>query len=145
MRILAFASLVLLASACSAVDNFDRFKFVNDGGNNDFTRNLPGFGEACTGTCDVGNASRPLQCLTTLNGQSFPGGICTRACTLGMLGSCSDYPDAVCVHIENQDLCLPRCDPSLNRNCRLNYACCDAGHQVTIAGACAPPDTNLCH
>src|SRR5439155_4505512 len=112
---LAFASLVLVAAslgACSAVDNFEKFKFVQDAGADDLAMGLPGFGQPCTDQCQVGNALRPLMCLKMLGSRTIPGGMCTRGCTIGGSISCSDYPDAVCTLVESTDVCLPRCDPS---------------------------------
>jgi hypothetical protein len=147
MRSLAFASLLFAAAlgACSAVDNFDKFKFVDDGGTGgDMTGQPPGFGQPCTDQCQTAVASRPLTCLKTINGETIPGGMCTRQCSPGTAIACSEYPDAVCTHIESMDLCLPRCDASLGRGCRTGLACCDNRHIVSLAGACAPPNTDLC-
>ena len=52
---------------------------------------------------------------------------------------------ADCVTVENMDVCLPHCDPSLGRNCRTNYSCCANHNVVTAAGDCAPSTTDLCH
>ena len=151
MRSLAFASLVLVAAsagACSAVDNFDKFKFVDDGGTDGGTAgvdmSLPGFGQPCTDQCQA-SPLRPLMCLKMLGSRPIPGGMCTRACTITGAISCSDYPDAVCVHVESMDVCLPRCDPSQNRTCRTGLSCCDNQNVVTGPGACAPSTTDLCH
>lgn len=144
MRGRAFALWLLLAGgtlgACSALDDFDRFHFT-DAGVAGADLGLPGFGAACVDQCGPG-----LTCLHSLNGKTFAGGMCTHACnpTLGPV-ACSDVPDAVCAGLENMGLCLPRCDPSMGRACRAGYSCCANGHEVTMMGACAPPDTNLCH
>jgi hypothetical protein len=149
VRSLAFASLVCLGAlvgACTAVDNFNDFHFVDGGGVGDGGQ-LPGFGQACTDTCAPGPvANRPLSCFTQIGGKPAPGGICTHSCTasIGAI-TCGDLPDAVCVTVENTDLCLPRCDLSMGRGCRKDYSCCAAGNTVTGPGACAPSQTNLCH
>src|SRR5438270_7004254 len=125
MRSLAFASLVLAAAAvaCSAVDNFDKFKFVQDAGPDDLAMGLPGFGQPCTDQCQVGNALRPLMCVKMLGSRTVPNGMCTRGCTIGGAISCSDYADAVCTHVEGMDVCLQHCDPSTGRNCRTGFSC----------------------
>jgi hypothetical protein len=150
MRSLAFASLVFaaaLAGACTAVDNFNDFKFVDGGGSRDLGGQLPGFGQPCTDSCAPGPVlSRPLSCFTQIGGKTVPGGICTRTCTASAGAvACSDYPDSLCVTVENTDLCLPRCDPSMGRGCRTGFGCCMGGNVVTGPGACAPTQTNLCH
>src|SRR2546421_555228 len=114
MRSLAFASLVILAAAvtvvgaCSAVDNFNHFKFADDGGAGDAMTGggLPGFGQPCTDQCQGGDALRPVMCVKSLGGKTVPGGICTRGCTVGGAVSCSDFADAACVHVEGMDVCL---------------------------------------
>jgi hypothetical protein len=153
MRSVAFASLVVVAAligACTAVDDFNKFSF-NDGGAGDLGK-LPGFGQACTDSCEPGASApaRPLVCVHMLGSRTVPnGGICTRTCTAGGATnvSCSDYgvDTAACVTVENMDLCLPRCDPSIGRNCRTGFSCCDSHNVVTVAGECAPPQTDLCH
>jgi hypothetical protein len=149
-----FLGLVLVAAgalgACSAVDNFNRFHFVSDGGTDlagaDMTPALPTFGQACVDQCASPSPMHALTCFHMFGQISAPGGICTHSCNaqLGNLG-CSDVPDANCVTVEGMDVCLPRCDPSLGKNCRPNYGCCANGQVVTGQGSCAPTDTNLCH
>lgn len=145
---LALVAAAALA-ACSAIDNFNKYHFVYDGGSDDLgdmTPALPTFGQACTDQCASPNPMRPLTCYHAIGSVTAPGGICTHACnaTLGAI-SCSDLPDAVCVTVENMDLCLVRCDPSMGKNCRVDYACCAGGKVTTMPGACAPTETNLCH
>lgn len=151
MRSLAFASVVLIAAfvgACTAIDNFNDFKFVHDGGSGgDMPSSLPGFGQPCTDTCAPGNVlNRPLSCFKMFGGVPVPGGICTHSCmaSAGAI-SCSDLPDSACVTVENMDVCLPKCDVSAGRSCRTSFGCCANGNQVTGPGACAPTQTNLCH
>ncbi|MDB4968551.1 MAG: hypothetical protein JWN44_4240 [Myxococcales bacterium] len=147
MRQLACASLILAAlfGACSAVDNFDKFKFVDDGGTTGVDMSPPGFGDVCAGQCQVVNPQRPLSCFTAFGSRTIPGGMCTRTCTLGSgLLACNDYPDSTCVHVEGMDVCLPRCDPSQSRNCRTGLSCCANNNVVSNAGACAPATTDLC-
>ncbi len=151
MRGLAFAAVVAAATvlgACSAVDNFNDFKFDKDAGTAaDLTPPLPGFGEPCPdGICAVGSTPlRPLMCVTMMGSVSVPGGICTRPCTTTIMTSCSDYQDAACTTVENMDWCLQRCDPSMGRGCRPGFACCANGAMTMNAGECAPAMTNLCH
>ncbi len=153
MRSFAFASLVAVAAvfgACSAVDNFTKFTFVDGGGGGDMTgAQLPGFGQQCTDTCAPGASapSRPLMCVKMFGSRMVPGGICTRTCTAGSIISCSDYGTGVadCVTVEGMDLCLPHCDPSIGRNCRTNFSCCANHNVVTTMGDCAPSTTDLCH
>ena len=150
MRSLAFASIVVAAAllgACTAVDNFNDFHFVDGGAVRDMTGAPPGFGQPCTDSCAPGSvANRPLSCVKTLGSIPVPGGICTHSCqaSLGTIG-CSDLTDASCVTVENMDVCLPHCDPSVGRNCRTNYSCCANHNVVTNAGDCAPSTTDLCH
>jgi hypothetical protein len=135
---LVFALLSTLAAGCTAIDDFDRFTFGDMGP-------LPGFGEPCNGQCAVGNVDRPLECYSKIGDRDVPGGMCTRACNILLLTSCSDYPDAVCVHVQGIDICLQRCNPSINVNCRTGFSCCDSMQPVNGPGACAPPETDLCH
>ncbi len=147
MRSFAFASILAAAAlgACTAVDNFDDFKFVSDGGTGDLAGTLPGFGQPCTDACQAGTLGRPLMCFKSFGPVSVPGGICTRSCSMGAgVIACSDYPEAVCTTVENMDVCLPRCDVSQGRTCRPGFACCAGNVMVQGPGACAPPTTNLC-
>jgi hypothetical protein len=132
----------LVAGACSAVDNYNDFKFVLDGGS-DMIANLPTFGQACTDVCAP--ATRPLSCYKMFGSKTVPGGMCTHSCTasLGNIG-CADLNEANCVTVENMDVCLPRCDESTGRNCRSNYSCCASMMTVTGPGSCAPTMTDLC-
>jgi hypothetical protein len=147
VRSLAFASLIVIAAlaACSAVDDFTRFKFVEDGGSrahDDLAGSpLPGFGDSCSSACDS-NLLHPLSCFQDFNGKTAPGGICTRQCSSA--AACADLPDAVCVTVENIAVCLPRCDLFASKTCRSMYDCCANG-KPAVAGACAPTDTSLCH
>jgi hypothetical protein len=152
MRSLAFASLVIGAAifgACSAVDDFTRFSFTDGGGGGDMAGTLPNFGQPCTDACAPGASApaRPLTCVKMIGSRSVPNGICTRTCIAGSVVSCSDYGigAADCVTVENTDLCLPHCDPSIGRNCRTNFSCCANHNVVTTMGACAPSTTDLCH
>ncbi len=151
MRSLAFASLLVIAGivgACSAVDNFNKFTFTDGGASGDML-GLPGFGQPCTDSCAPGaTASQPLMCFHMFGSRTIPGGICTRTCTMAAgQAACADYglDVAACATVEGMDVCLPRCDPSLGRNCRTGFSCCANMNVVTVAGACAPTQTNLCH
>lgn len=144
--VLAFSILCLALGGCSAIDDFNQFHFVDDGGaaaGQDMTPALPGFGEACVNQC----ASSDLSCVHMAGNLTLPGGICTRACnpTLGVV-ACNDLPNAFCVQVDNNmALCLPRCDLGMGRDCRAGYDCCFNGKPATM-GVCAPPDTNnVCH
>jgi hypothetical protein len=130
---------VALLGGCTAVDNFDKFTFVDAG-------TLPGFGQACMTDCAQPNPLRPLMCYHMFGSRNVPGGMCTRSCTasLGPL-ACSDFPDAACVTVEGMDVCLLRCDPSIGRNCRNNYSCCANHTVVTGPGTCAPTESDVCH
>jgi hypothetical protein len=142
------ASLMLAAAlgACTAVDDFRKFKFVDDGGTGDLAGTLPGFGQPCTTDCAQPNPLRPLTCFHMFGSRTIPGGICTRSCsTAAGAVACADFPDAACVTVENVDVCLPRCDPSVGRNCRTGFSCCDSNNVVTGPGTCAPTMTDLCH
>ena len=152
MRNLAFASLVAIAAvlgACSAIDDFTKFKF-SDGGevNTDMgAANLPDFGQPCVDQCAPGAggaAGRPLTCMHMFGSKTAPGGMCTRACTTAI--GCLEYGVNVadCVTIEGISVCLPHCDATTGRNCRSNYSCCSMGNVVTTAGDCAPSTTDLC-
>lgn len=153
MRASLFAIVLVAAGAlgaCSAVDNFNHFHFVYDGGTDlagaDMTPAPPSFGQACVDQCASPTVARPVTCYHMFGSVTVPGGMCTHGCnaSLGNIG-CSDLPDSTCVTVENMDVCLPRCDTSLGKNCRPNYACCSGGKVVTDAGNCAPMDANLCH
>ncbi|HEY2746931.1 MAG TPA: hypothetical protein VGL86_20050 [Polyangia bacterium] len=154
MRNLAFALLVVAAAAlgaCSAIDDFTKFKF-SDGGeiNTDMGgANLPDFGQACVDDCAPGAgaaAGHPLTCMHNVGSRTLPGGMCTRACTPGVAG-CIEYGAnaADCVTIEGVSVCLPHCDSTLGRNCRTNYSCCSNMSVVTTAGDCAPSNADICH
>lgn len=149
MRRLAFAFLLALAG-CSAADDFDKFKFVEDGGHDlaggDMAGTLPGFGEACNGMCQPGASApaRPLMCETMFGGRMIPNGDCTRACIIGAAVACTDYGEAVCGHVEGMDVCLRACDPTLGHNCRAGFACCANNNVTTGPGACAPANTDFC-
>jgi hypothetical protein len=148
MRALPLLALALAAlfAACTAIDDFNKFKFVTDGGSGGDMLALPGFGQACTDSCAQPVPLRPLMCVHMIGNRTVTGGICTRTCTAGAgAAACSDFSDAVCVTVESTDLCLPHCDASLGRNCRTGFSCCDNHNVVTGAGACAPPTTDLCH
>jgi hypothetical protein len=153
MRSIVFASLVAVAAvcgACTAIDDFSKFTFVDSGVvNTDMGGgNLPGFGQACTDSCAPGASApaRPLTCFTMLGSRAVPGGMCTRTCTPTAI-SCSDYGVGVadCVTVEGTAVCLPHCDASLGRECRTGFSCCASGNVVTVNGDCAPPQTDLCH
>jgi hypothetical protein len=154
MRKLAFASLVALAAvigACSAIDDFHKFHFSDGGGlaGDMGGSTLPGFGQACVDTCDPGPGAalgRSLTCFHNFGSQSIPGGMCTRTCTPGV-AACIDYGTGVadCVTVEGMAVCLPHCDSTVGRGCRSGFECCANGHAVTMAGDCAPSQTDLCH
>jgi hypothetical protein len=146
MRASVIALLLLAAggalAGCSAVDDFHKFDFVDDGGldqGRDLAPGLPGFGDACVDQC----APSTLSCVHTVNGLTFDGGMCTRSCNpaLGAV-ACGDLADSFCVDVGGMGLCLPRCDPQMGSVCRPKYACCNNGKMVTMPGVCAPPDTN---
>jgi hypothetical protein len=145
LGLVAALGLAALVGACTAIDNFNHFSFVYDAGAEDMLPE-PNFGQACSDTCAQPVPSRPLMCLHMIGSRTAQGGICTRTCTASAgAAACSDFADAVCVTVEGMDLCLPHCDPSVGRNCRTGYACCDNHNVITTAGACAPPTTDLCH
>ncbi|MCU1282349.1 MAG: hypothetical protein JWM53_5895 [bacterium] len=152
MRNLAFASLLAAAAligACSAVDDFTKFTFVDGGGGPVDTDmgGLPGFGQACTDSCAVGaDPTHPLTCFHMFGSRTVTGGMCTRTCNMGSPISCTNLGigSADCVTVEGMDLCLPHCDASLGRNCRTNFSCCANRAVVNGAGDCAPPTTDLC-
>ena len=152
MRSFAFASLVVVAAAfgaCSAVDDFRKFSFADGGGAlDDMGTGLPEFGQACVDSCAVGpDPTHPLMCFHSFGSRTAPGGICTRTCSASVAASCVSLGlgAADCVTVENMDVCLPHCDPSVGRNCRTNYSCCANHNVVTNAGDCAPSATDLCH
>jgi hypothetical protein len=151
LMVLVVASLAL--GACSAVDDFSKFKFQDDAGaavtgdmagggdlaSVDMTPvgTVPGFGQPCTTVCAVG-----LTCAKEFGGKApAPGGICTRSCAVM---TCSDLPNATCVSLNNIEVCMPRCNPSQNQSCRPSYLCCDGNSQTTGMGACSPPNTDFC-
>jgi hypothetical protein len=148
MRGLAFAFLALVTfDGCSAVDDFSKFKFADDGGSTDMAGGaLPGFGEACTNECAPGQSAptRPLMCYTMFGSRMVPGGDCTRSCIPGLAISCTDYGDAVCAHVEGMDVCLRGCNPTMGHNCRTGYDCCANMTSTTGPGACAPTGTDFC-
>ena len=155
MRNLAFASLVSLAAlfgACSAIDDFTKFKFTDGGGDmsGDMgSANLPDFGQPCVDSCAPGagaGSGRPLMCAHMFGSRTVPGGMCTRSCTPGVIG-CLDYggPDvADCVTVEGTSVCLPHCDSTVGKNCRSGYSCCNNKAVVTTAGDCAPSNADIC-
>jgi hypothetical protein len=155
MRNLAFASLVSLAAlfgACSAIDDFTKFKFTDGGGNDDMSGdmgspNLPDFGQACVDSCAPGAGAalgHPLMCVHMFGSRTVPGGMCTRSCTAAI--GCLEYGAnaADCVTVEGTTVCLPHCDATIGKNCRSNYSCCSNKAVVTTAGDCAPSTTDLC-
>lgn len=150
MRGPAFAFLAsALLCACSAVDDFGKFHFVEDGGHpgGDMAGGgLPGFDEACTTACAPGPSApaRPLMCYMMFGTRPVPGGDCTRTCVAGLPISCTDYGEAVCRRVENMDVCLRSCNPSLGHNCRSGFDCCASGMPTTGQGACAPANTDFC-
>ncbi len=154
MRNLAFASLVSLSAlfgACSAIDDFTKFKFSDGGGGVDMDMggaNPPDFGQACVDSCAPGagaTAGHPLTCFHTFGSRTVPGGMCTRACTPGV-AACIEYGAnaADCVTVEGISVCLPHCDSTIGRNCRTDYSCCNNMAVVTTAGDCAPSNANIC-
>jgi hypothetical protein len=155
MRNFAFASMIVVAGilgACSAVDDFTKFTFADGGSvNTDMGgANLPGFGQSCVDSCDPGPGAtlgHSLTCFHDFGGKTVPGGMCTRTCTAGAVGACSDLgvDAADCVTVEGIAVCLPRCNPMIGRNCRTNYSCCANHNVVTDAGDCAPSTTDVCH
>ncbi|HEX9104071.1 MAG TPA: hypothetical protein VF997_17790 [Polyangia bacterium] len=151
MRNFAFASLVVAVAvigACSAVDDFTKFKFSDGGATGDMNGALPEFGQACVDACAVGaDPAHPLSCYHMFGMIAVPGGICTHSCNPASVVSCAGIGIGVadCVTVENTDVCLPHCDPSVGRNCRTNYSCCANHNVVTDVGDCAPSTTDLCH
>ena len=151
MRSFAFASLVVVAAlfgACSAVDDFRKFTFADGGALNTDMGGLPEFGQPCTDTCAVGSdPTHPLMCFRSFGSRLAPGGICTHTCSATVAASCVGLGVGVadCVTVENMDVCLPHCDPSVGRNCRTGYSCCANHNVVNDAGDCAPSTTDLCH
>lgn len=162
MRLLAFA-LIVVAGACSAVDDFSRFHFGNDGGNGsgggggivandlsvgksdggpadaappsgpDIAQPLPTFGDPCGTDCVA-----PYTCYHL--GAKDTMGICSRTCVTTNTTACLDL-GASCVTVEGTTLCMPNC--GLTQPCRSDLACC-ANMKTSAIGVCAPPMTDFC-
>jgi hypothetical protein len=151
----ALLIVALLAGGCTAIDKFDQFRFTDGGGAGDLAGDLalapdlltlPGsspFGGACmlVSDCMQYQIVRPVNCITAQGGVTFPGGICSRACTGG--SSCSDYPNAGCAPIAGGMMCLTRCMKTGGPPCRTGYSCCNNG-SGSNDGFCAPTSSPVC-
>jgi len=154
-------AVATVGGGCTALDSFD-FRFAKDGGADlaiadaqapDAQVGGPdlgglAFGAPCASgdTCKTYVAGKPLTCLTEINGQQLPDGICTRTCTPGVTG-CADFvgvgQGAECVTISGQPLCLPRCNTPINADCRKSWSCCN-GATTSSVGDCAPSNSDVC-
>lgn len=170
MRGLAFV-LIVAAGACSAVDDFSRFKFDSGGAGGGTAAGGGGGGTAggggTTGGADlavardaggngpdlagplpgygapcVDECAAPNSCFHL--GSKDPNGICTRTCSTSNSTACSGV-DATCVTVEGMTLCMPNCNALANKSCRSDLTCCANGKPTTLtAGQCAPADTDFC-
>jgi hypothetical protein len=147
MRALLLALLVAVAG-CEAIDDFD-FHFDGGADGGDAGAGLVPFGEACMpNQCQQYGPQRPVSCLTTINASginvTFPGGMCSRACTPGV-GACSDFGigAADCVMIDNGAFCVPHCNAGPGTECRTGYNCCVNNKPTTGPGSCVP--ANKCN
>jgi len=130
-----------LAGACSAVDDFTAFRFVDDGGASD----LFGVGGDLAGSvvgdpCNVGGCSDGLTCFGAVGNASFPGGLCSRPCG----GGTSCPARSSCAQIDGTALCLQSCNPTVGIDCRAGWSCCDGQRVVLGPGLCAPSSSNFC-
>jgi hypothetical protein len=161
LRALAFA-LIIAAGACSAVDDFSRFKFAGDGGTTvvvdmrvvsdgssapgpDMTTVVtpPGFGEVCTVDCATGFTCFQIP-NSGSNGNKTTVNICSRSCSSGNVTACTAL-DATCVTVENMTLCMPNCTAS--KVCRSDLTCCSnkmPNPPIVGDGQCAPPNSDFC-
>jgi hypothetical protein len=148
MRVLAV--LVLLLGACSALDDFSVFKLdggMNVDGGGDASAPMAPFGAACEANgCMQYNATKAVMCEMMVNtgggggAVTFAGGMCTRPCTLGVVGACNEFGVGVadCTQINNVSFCLPHCNDTLGQSCRTGYNCCSNNNRTTGPGSCVP-------
>jgi hypothetical protein len=150
MRALVAACLLACASGCTVIEDFGAFTF-GDGGAGATADLLgagtPAFGEACTANSCMQYGLRPTMCDTTVGGNTFPGGMCTRNCD-PTLTPCTEYTTvgagAVCSKLDNNSaFCLPRCNVPNAPPCRAQYNCCNGNNVTTGMGVCTP--SSFCH
>ena len=94
--------------------------------------------------CTVGGneCALPQTCFTDFAMRTFPGGFCTKPCSLSAgTDSCIALGGA-CKAVQGVGLCLPPCQPGVT--CRLNYACCDGTAPTSGPGFCAPINMDFC-
>jgi hypothetical protein len=134
-------------AGCTAVDDFSKFNFSDDGGPGDGPsgpgdmRPLPGFGQPCTDLC-----AGTLKCFTTSNGVVFNNGMCTHECMPKQAGACNGF-GGDCAIVSNSQggvyVCMPPC-PANPTNCRNGYMCCTGPATMTTLPVCAPVDSEQC-
>ena len=129
-----------LASACSAVDDFTVFRFT-DGGAGDLLAAADLAGSKVGDRCDVAPCTGGLTCFTNVGNASFPGGVCSTACSDNAPGCPSG---SSCGQVEGTSLCLPACNPAAGVVCRTDWSCCDGQRVVLGAGLCSPSNSNFC-
>jgi len=148
MRLLVTALVVATwVGGCTAVTDFNQFHIGStaDLAVVDLAYKPAAFGEPCdpgqVTPCEAvsGTGSKPLMCLTSLDGHPVSGSICTRDCTAIM--PCAEFGGAVCAMVGSAaqpNYCVPGCNlPSVQ--CRSGLTCCMAGTKVTSGpGACVP-------
>jgi hypothetical protein len=101
----------------------------------------PTLGIACTAGGD--ECALPLTCFTDFAMRTFPGGFCTRPCSLSAATDTLCPPvGGTCKAVQGVGLCLPACQPGVT--CRLNYGCCDGTGLVSGPGFCAPVTMDFC-
>lgn len=144
LSVRAAAPLVLawvLTGACSAVDDFTVFRFVDDGGAPD-AQPRADLAVSMTGNpCAASGCTGGLSCFTTVGNANFPGGVCSSACSPNA-PSCPT--GSSCGQVEGTSLCLQACNPASGAGCRAGWSCCDGQRVVLGAGVCAPSSTNFC-
>lgn len=142
LRLSIVLAAVVATGGCSAIDNFNDFRFTDGGsaggaGGGDLAT-VSAIGDACpTGSCTGG-----LTCFTQTEKSTFAGGLCSQTCDPQRQGGCPT--GALCAQVDNVALCLRACDGSLVTSCRVQYSCCASQHVVTGAGLCAPTVSNFC-
>ncbi len=135
-----FALACALACACSAVDDFTAFQFA-DGGARDLVAAADLAGSKIGDACDVAACTGGLACFTTVGNTSFPGGVCSTACS----ASAASCPmGAGCGQVDGTSLCLAACNPTAGVGCRIGWSCCDGQNAVSGSGLCAPSNSSFC-
>jgi hypothetical protein len=84
----------------------------------------------------------PETCFTDFAMRTFPGGFCTKPCSLSSAADSCIPLGGVCQPVQGVGLCLPACQPGAT--CRLNYGCCDGHGVVSGPGFCAPVTMDFC-